>query len=426
MGMMNQAAWGGSKPGGSSSVGGKLDEKTGIFTYDDGSTYQNPLVNGKWGIDGQTAMSVLGPASGGQASGMPAQTTNTPSTVSYDTPAAAPAPTYAQPGQAAWGGSTPAPAGSSPSPAPAPSGQGGAVWGGTSPTKAPGASPIPSPGAAPAPAPSTGMMGSYGQVTNSPVDYNTETIEGRLKGLLAQDETGAYTNQNVRQAVDRANQQFAARGLRNSSMAVQAAQEAAIAKAIEIAGPDAQTYFQNRRANIEAGNQFALNEQNYNYERSVKESDQAFTLRTNYQEAVQSVSANYQRQIDTINASNMTPEDKSAAIAQATRMRDGELAYMNNVYSRMPGWSSEWGSNAVPTEGLDVENSNDIDTLSNIANDPTQPAAMREKARQRIAALRARAPAPAPGAPAPAPGAPAAPPGVDPNLWNTATGGGNY
>lgn len=245
---------------------------------------------------------------------------------------------------------------------------------------------------------------------DSQIDAKTETIEGRLGNLLALDANGNYTNEVVRQAHDRAKQQFAARGLLNSSMAVQAGQEAVIAKAIEIAGPDAERYFQNRRANVDSQNTFARDELNHMYrtdensqQQSFKREDQDFAMRQDYQKAVQNVSTNYQKQMDTVNASNMTPADKSTAIAQITQQRDGELAYLNNVYSRMPRWQSEWASAAVPTDGVDIAAATNVSMLENIANDPAQPAAKREAARTRIAQLRAASPAPAPAPAAPAP-----------------------
>jgi hypothetical protein len=95
---------------------------------------------------------------------------------------------------------------------------------------------------------------------NRGVNARNETIEGRIQGLLGTDAQGNYTNPVVRQASDRAMQTFAGRGLLNSSMAQQAAIEAAVGKAIEIAGPDAQTYFSQGRANQDAGNVFARDE----------------------------------------------------------------------------------------------------------------------------------------------------------------------
>lgn len=108
----------------------------------------------------------------------------------------------------------------------------------------------------------------YAPSLNRAINPETETIEGRLNGLLGTDERGNFTNPVVRQAVDRAMQQMAGRGLLNSSMASQAAQEAAIAKAIEIVGPDAERYFQQGRANQDAQNVFSRDEQNYKYDLS--------------------------------------------------------------------------------------------------------------------------------------------------------------
>jgi hypothetical protein len=87
-----------------------------------------------------------------------------------------------------------------------------------------------------------------GQVINSPMNFETETIEGRIGSLLTTDQQGNYTNPVMQQAVNRQTQAFAARGLRNSSMAQQAGQEAAMSQAINIAAPDAERYYQNRRA----------------------------------------------------------------------------------------------------------------------------------------------------------------------------------
>ena len=117
---------------------------------------------------------------------------------------------------------------------------------------------------------STGGGGNQSDINFEPnlnraIDAASETIEGRLGNLLGTDAQGNYSNPVVRQAVDRAMQQMAGRGLLNSSMAAQAAQEAAIAKAIEIVGPDAERYFQQGRANQDAQNVFARDERQHGY-----------------------------------------------------------------------------------------------------------------------------------------------------------------
>ena len=106
---------------------------------------------------------------------------------------------------------------------------------------------------------SIGGSGS-GAATTRPVDAGQDTIEGRVQNLLAVDAQGNYKNALVQQAREAAEQQFAGRGLLNSSIAQEAAMQAAISKAIEIAGPDAQTYFSQGRANQDTLNTFKRDE----------------------------------------------------------------------------------------------------------------------------------------------------------------------
>lgn len=263
-----------------------------------------------------------------------------------------------------------------------------------------GAAPLPTP--APTPKPvimGTGMMYSAPPASATqppppppppPVSATApvETVQGRIGQLLTTDQKGNYTNPVVRQAVDRQNQTFNARGMLNSSMAAQAGQEAAISKASDIAAVDAQS--------INTANQQARDQQ---FQQNTRLDEQDFALRKDYQGAVQSVSTNFQKMVDTINASQMTPADKSVAIAQAQSVRDGELAYQNNLYANMPRWKSEWLAMAVPSSGLDVGSINNADTLANIANDPAQPQSVRDAARARIPALQAAVAAPPPSPP---------------------------
>ena len=106
---------------------------------------------------------------------------------------------------------------------------------------------------------SIGGSGS-GAATTRPIDAATETIEGRVQNLLAVDAQGNYKNAMVQQAREAAERQFAGRGLLNSSIAQEAAMQAAISKAIEIAGPDAQAYFSQGRANQDTLNTFKRDE----------------------------------------------------------------------------------------------------------------------------------------------------------------------
>jgi hypothetical protein len=279
------------------------------------------------------------------------------------------------------------------------------------------------------------LQQEYKPVLQREVNAKTETIEGRIGNILARDEAGNYTNDAVRQAVERATQQFAKRGLVNTSMAAQAGQEAAIAKAIEIAGPDAERYFQQGRANQDASNTFARDEtqQGYTERNNVNQwnqdawmqdrriasdeylnvldqqfrdrmltKEQAFNLRQNYVTAQDRVSQSYQRMVDTINTSQMEPEEKTAAIANAAQIRDSESAYINSIFAKQPEWQSDWLALSVQVGAAGIENINDINALATIANDPAQPADVRAKAKARLDQLAAQAAEPTP-APTPAP-----------------------
>lgn len=250
-----------------------------------------------------------------------------------------------------------------------------------------------------------GMIGPY---TNPNVDFNTETVEGRIKGLTNTDGIGNYTNPVVQQAVARQDQAFNARGLRNSSIAVQGGTEAAISKAIDIAAPDANKYFENRRSNVNLEADFTKQKDAQGFDMAKQDDAQAhdlhkmdlqwgidrqktvdtqsFQIRQDYQKAVQTIGTNFQRQLDTINASSMTPADKNIAVQQAAAMRDGEIAFQNTLYSKMPQWQNEWLASAVPTAGMDINSIGNQDTLANIANDPAQPQANRDAAMARLAA----------------------------------------
>lgn len=276
-----------------------------------------------------------------------------------------------------------------------------------------------------APAPYGELKQQYEPQLDRKIDPKTETIEGRLGNVLGRDAAGNYTNETVRQAVERATQQFAKRGLVNTSMAAQAGQEAAIAKAIEIVGPDAERYFQQGRANQDAKNVFARDEtlQGYTERNSVAQWDQdksmqddrftqdrlmadidqrfregmlskeqAFNLRQNYVTAQDRVSQSYQRMVDTINTSQMEPEEKTAAIANAAQIRDSESAYINSIFAKQPEWQNDWLALSVQVGATSIESMSDINALAAIANDPAQPAETRTRAQARLAELEANPP----------------------------------
>ena len=73
-------------------------------------------------------------------------------------------------------------------------------------------------------------------------DPAIHSVQGQMEGLLNSD------NRFIQQARDRASLESASRGLRNSSIAVQAGEEAAIAAALPIAQADAELQMQSRLA----------------------------------------------------------------------------------------------------------------------------------------------------------------------------------
>ena len=169
---------------------------------------------------------------------------------------------------------------------------------------------------------------AYTPALNRQIDAANETIEGRIKNLLGVDANGNYTNQVVRQAADRAMQQFAGRGLLNSSMAQQAAYEAAISKAIEIAGPDAKTYFEQGRANQDANNIFARDAQLNKYDLDKLAAQNSFTAGENQ--------ANRALSLQQSTASLTSAMD----IAKLSSTTQRDIATMNQQFQQMQNLSS--------------------------------------------------------------------------------------
>ena len=187
----------------------------------------------------------------------------------------------------------------------------------------------------------------YKPIFDSAVDAGVETIEGRIERLLA------ANNPVIRQAGDRARQAFADRGLLNSSMAEQAAYEAMVSKAIEIAGPDAERYFSNRRQNVDWTNKFATNEQLFNYDiakleksaelnKEMADYNNDLNAQTNYQQAVSNIQQQYSQQLAAIQGSQMEAEDKQFAVDNLVVTRDNSIRLMTATFQMFPGWRDEW------------------------------------------------------------------------------------
>jgi len=228
------------------------------------------------------------------------------------------------------------------------------------------------------------------------VDAKTETIEGRLPGLLASN------SPVLQQAQNRTAQQYNARGLLSSRSANQAGQEAVIAKAIEIAGPDAATYTKTGMANQSENNQFARAAQQQAYteknqiatsladirkqsasdaaalerqsasdaaalerqkvERSAidaaaaieRSNVDAYNTSNAYQTGIRSIDANYNNDVNGINNLDINANEKTARIFARTEQKNQSISLLNAASAAMPEWRSEWAviSDFTPTPTL--------------------------------------------------------------------------
>lgn len=196
---------------------------------------------------------------------------------------------------------------------------------------------------------------TYAPNFTSQVDANVETIEGRIKNLLD------ANNPVIRQAGDRAMAQFAQRGLMNSSMAIEAANEAMTSKAIEIAGPDAQRYYTNRRENVDWNNKFSQADQNHQYDLEnqkvstdtyAKNADvsQKNTLQQNYLQYVAQANDVMSKSIQAIQSADMSPDAKTSQIAEIQMVFSNAMTTYKETFKNMPGWRDEWAALA-PTIG---------------------------------------------------------------------------
>lgn len=95
---------------------------------------------------------------------------------------------------------------------------------------------------------SNGYDASTGKTTNWAVDPATQTVNGQVNSILAQD------NPLIQKARSDAAATANSRGLLNSSMAVQAGESAVIDNALKIATPDAATYADAGKTNAAAAN----------------------------------------------------------------------------------------------------------------------------------------------------------------------------
>jgi hypothetical protein len=184
------------------------------------------------------------------------------------------------------------------------------------------------------------------------IDPVTETIEGRINKLL-----GA-NNPVIMQAKNRALQDFHKRGLLDTSMASQAAQEAMTAKAIDIASPDAAAYQTQGMLNQTEGNKSTMLDQEYwlkgqlqgqtdaaALERAIagQQTQDTSTNARMFTEGILNINKDYAARVETIQQNTvMNAAQKADAIQTQTDLRDSSIQAWNAASRSLPGWKEEW------------------------------------------------------------------------------------
>lgn len=267
-------------------------------------------------------------------------------------------------------------------PAPAPANQGGFVIGGGGGSSQPARSP------------SAGLVSGSGfgyeaarQANTTPYNPTTrqvagdELVENRVANLQNED------NPLMRRAAAMAREEANRRGLLNSSISVGAAQGAVLDRATDIAGRDAQTYTnvldrnlefenrggelgsiqdferaafdanaQNRAAEVGADQRFDLQRLNDEYglrneqlslqaslERESEMFDQGDALQRSYITDMSNLSTNYMNGWFRIQESDMTPEEKTAALGEYNTTIATQHEVLDLSYRSMPSWREDWG-----------------------------------------------------------------------------------
>lgn len=259
---------------------------------------------------------------------------------------------------------------------------------------------------------STGSNTQGNQSSSRNVDAGTETIEGRIGNILATDKNGNYTNPVIQQAVNTTMQQFAGRGLLNSSMASEAAYQAAVAKAIEIAGPDAQTYFAQGRANQDAANVFERDARGYEQENSrLDKTIAADDRRLDKQLSVDMDKFNkdLQYRYDALKL-DKSSQDDARALAQKYAIEMENIKSVNSAYDLYLRRISDIDANAEYTAEVKIQMKNNAGKDFDLYAKAKGISYGMDLANRFSASGQTPAPAPAP-----APGEPGSPEWRDPN-----------
>ena len=221
--------------------------------------------------------------------------------------------------------------------------------------------------------------------SSSAAPTNFSTNELKVAAIASKD------NPIVRQAMARAMQSMNGRGLLNSSMATQAAQEAAIAKALEIAAPDTAAYYQDLRDGKQFGYQSQLNQQGYDHTKdmaginfgyqsqlnqqgygnqeymarlnndlSIANSQAQYDMKvgdvtqTNYITMIDRIQQDTTKQVQQINSRAMPYEEKQAEIRNIQALAQAQIDTANLLFKSTNGWQDQWAV-AADTYSWQVE-----------------------------------------------------------------------
>lgn len=205
--------------------------------------------------------------------------------------------------------------------------------------------------------------------SSTPPMSNTDFTVNELKTAAIADSN----NPIVRQAIARANQTMNGRGLLNSSMATQAAQEAAISKALEIAAPDTAAYYTDQRdaKQFDYNSQLAKLQGDINYQNSaglarlnndlnIANAKAQYDMKvgdvtqTNYITMIDRIQQDTTKQVQQINSSAMPYEEKQAAIRNIQSQAQAQIDNANRLFKSTNGWQDQWAV-AADTYSWQVE-----------------------------------------------------------------------
>jgi hypothetical protein len=220
--------------------------------------------------------------------------------------------------------------------------------------------------------------------SSSALQYSNQASQPLVDGSFTANElkTAAIANSSsplVQQAMSRARQSFAGRGLLNSSMAEEAAQEADISKALEIAQPDTAAYYADSRDAKQFDYNKALAELGYaqqdkmaqlgyaqqdkmaqlgyaqqdkmarlNNDLSLANAQSQYNMKvgdtthTNYLTMIDRIQSDATKQVQQINASAMPYDEKVKAIDSIQAQSQASIANSNELFKTMNGWQNEW------------------------------------------------------------------------------------